>query len=603
MSLPSRSLQRDPLILTESSVSGRPWIMTDTDSRLVLTLMQRWNVPEIIAKILVDRGLSLEEVEDFLTPTLRRLMPDPSHLKDMDQAVDLVFQALQNNSSIAVFGDYDVDGATSSSLLMRFLKAVGCHPHLYIPDRFKEGYGPNCKAFQTLHQKGISLIITVDCGTMAFEPIQEARNLGMKVIVIDHHAPQLQLPPAHALINPHRLDDPSPLKNLAAVGLTFLFLVALNRKLRQENWYTPQRPEPDLYSFLDLVALGTVCDVVPLKGLNRAYVSQGLKVLHQRKNVGLAALSDQVSLAETPSAYHLGYVYGPRINAGGRVALPFLGSLLLSTEDPLEAAELASTLDQHNQERRLLEAEVLEQAITQAEKSTDSFLLLAGEGWHHGIIGIVASRIKEKFHKPCCIVGIDGAGIGKGSGRSVSPLHLGNLIHRALQEGLLLAGGGHAMAAGFSLKAENIEGFRHFLKIHSEELLSSYRPTLSIDGLLTPRGAHLDFTKMLQTIGPFGMGNPTPRFVLSHIQVAHCQEVGKNHLRLILRGEDGSSLKAMAFQAGGTSLGDRLQSKSSRPFQVAGTLSINSWRDQDSVVLHIEDAAEIPQKEPLLKAL
>jgi single-stranded-DNA-specific exonuclease len=567
--------------------------MKEADPRLIMALQQRLGLPEILAKILVDRDISLEEADSFLTPTLRNLMPDPSHLKDMDKGVALLAEAVEGSIPVAIFGDYDVDGATSSALLSRFLCAAGCPPRIYIPDRFTEGYGPNKNAFHTLAQEGIKIVVTVDCGTMAFEPLEEAAALGLKVVVIDHHVPGSHLPSAHAVINPHRLDDSSPLKNLAAVGLAFLFIVALNRLLRQRGWYTKERPEPDLYEYLDLVALGTVCDVVPLKGLNRAYVAQGLRILHQRRNAGLVALGDLASLNEPPTAYHLGYIYGPRINAGGRVALPSLGSQLLMTNDPLQARQLAATLEEHNKERKAIEAEVLEEAMAQAAASSDPFLILAGHGWHPGIIGIVASRVKERFHKPCCIIGIDETGIGKGSGRSISGLNLGGAIHMALQGGLVMAGGGHSMAAGFTLKEEHISPFRLFMNRHCADALALHKPVLSIDGTLSLKGAQISFVKTLQTLGPFGAGNPTPRFAFRHIQVARADIVGQTHLRIILRGEDGSTLKAMAFRSVGQPLGEKLLTLNQRPFQVAGTLNLNYWKDQESVSLIIEDVADM----------
>ena len=433
-----------------SSLRGKRWTARPADERESMALAQRLGVPEIIGRVLSARGVGLQEADDFLHPTLKRLLPDPSVLKDMDTAALRLAGAVTGGEQIAVFGDYDVDGATSSALLARLLSAVGGQCRIYIPDRGREGYGPNEAALLGLKDSGVSLVVTVDCGIAAHAPLAAAADAGLDVIVVDHHAAEAELPRATAVINPNRLDESGELGQLAAVGVSFLLAVAVNRALRALDWYQ-DRPEPDLRQLLDLVALGTVCDVVPLRGVNRALVSQGLKVMGKRANPGLRALADAASLTEAPGAYHLGFILGPRINAGGRVGSSELGARLLSTDDEAEAKAIASRLEALNAERRDIEAAVLERARDQVERSDHQgpLILAAGEGWHGGVIGIVASRLKERFHRPAFVVSIEGE-TATGSGRSVHGVDLGQAVIAARQAGLVVKGGGHPMAAGFT---------------------------------------------------------------------------------------------------------------------------------------------------------
>ncbi|MDF3072871.1 MAG: recJ [Alphaproteobacteria bacterium] len=493
-----------------------------------------------------------------------------------------------------MFGDYDVDGATSTALLLRFIRAVGGRVRAYIPDRQKEGYGPNAAALIGLRQAGVALAITVDCGITAFEPLQAAQDAGLDMIVVDHHVAEPRLPAAYAVINPNRLDETSPHRNLAAVGVAFLLVIAANRALRQAGWFGGDRPEPDLMQWLDLVALGTICDMVPLTGLNRALVVQGLKIMAQRRNKGLAALADIARVAEAPGTFHSGFLFGPRVNAGGRIGASDLGTRLLSTEDAAEAAMLAEKLDFLNAERRAIEASVLDQALRQIETMGElpPFLLLAGEGWHPGVIGIVASRVLERVHRPVFIVGIDGE-TGKGSGRSIRGFDMGSAVIAARQAGLLINGGGHAMAAGLTVAREQIERVRQFLL---ERVMGSLggqvpAPSLGIDGPLMPGAATLDLCGHIERIGPFGIGNPEPRFVLPAVRVEYADRVGEGgHIRCVLSA-GAARINAIAFRAADNAIGRALLARDGLPLHVAGALRINRWRGKSDVQMQIDDAA------------
>ena len=442
------------------SVTGRRWRARAEDNRLVQALSQRLGVPELIARVLAGRGVDLEHGDTFLQPTLRDLLPDPSAFRDMDRAASRIVTALQSHESVAVFGDYDVDGATSAALLGLFFRSVGAEIRVYVPDRLREGYGPNAPALLRLAAEGVKLVITVDCGTLAYAPLAAAAAAGLEVIVVDHHLAEPALPTAVAVINPNRLDEDGGHRQLAAVGVAYLLVVAVNRALRDAGWYAT-RPAPNLLQWLDLVALGTVCDVVPLTGINRALVGQGLKVMAQRGNIGLAALADVAGLSEPPGCYHLGFLMGPRVNAGGRVGQADLGARLLTTEDPAEATALARELDRLNAERRGIELGVQAEAEAQAAAQSDAtdgagpLVVAAGRGWHQGVIGIVAGRLKERYRRPALVVALDG-GIGKGSGRSVAGVDLGSAVTAAHQAGLLINGGGHAMAAGLTVAEDQI---------------------------------------------------------------------------------------------------------------------------------------------------
>jgi single-stranded-DNA-specific exonuclease len=573
----------------ERSLSGRRWLSRPGDERLATTLSQRLGLPELVGRVLAARGVGLDAAEAFLNPTLRDFLPDPSHLKDMDKAAERVARAVTGGETIGVFGDYDVDGATSSALLANALRAAGAEVRVYIPDRILEGYGPNAAALLKLQAEGVSLVVTVDCGTTAFAPLEAAAEAGLDVIVVDHHEGEAALPRAYAVVNPNRLDETSPHGHLAAVGVAFLLAVAVNRVLKAAG-----RPVPDLLRWLDLVALGTVCDVVSLTGVNRALVTQGLKVMARRSNIGLAALADVAGVKERPDAYHLGYVMGPRVNAGGRVGEAGLGTALLSADDAAEAAEMARRLDGYNKDRQEIEAHVLLEAIEQVEGRPDDglpLLLAVGEGWHPGVIGIVAGRLKERYGRPACVVAMEGDE-GKGSGRSVTGLDLGAAIIAARQAGILRAGGGHAMAAGFTVPRDRLDEFRSFLAGRLQaQLTGELVPVLELDGALDCGGVTVDLVETLKQLGPFGAGNAEPRFAVAAARVVKADVVGNGHVRCILAGAGGQRLKSIAFRAADSELGHALLTSQGTTFHLAGTLRADTWQGSTSVQLVIEDGA------------
>ena len=578
----------------EKSLTGKRWIGREADDRQSLALAQRLDLPEIVGRILVARGVGLDQAGTFLNPTLKDLLPDPSTLKAMDDGAGRLARAVMDDEIIGLFGDYDVDGATSAALLTRFFKAAGGRTVSYIPDRLKEGYGPNTPALMKLKEEGVSVIVTVDCGTGAFEPLEAAAGAGLDLIVVDHHEAEAKLPPATAIINPNRLDDESGLGQLAAVGVAFLLAVAVNRSLRAAGWYE-SRPEPDLTEWLDLVALGTVCDVVPLTGVNRALVAQGLKVMAGRNNTGLSALGDVAGLTEAPGTYHAGFVLGPRINAGGRIGAADLGTRLLGTDDPGEAQTIAHRLDELNKERRTIEARVLEAAMAEAEKAGDGagpVIVAAGDGWHPGVIGIVAGRLKERFNRPACVVALDGDK-GTGSGRSVSGVDLGAAVIAACQSGILVKGGGHKMACGFTVERDRLDELQAFLSDRVAAMVGEkgIQPSLYLDGAMKPAAANLGLLENLQQIGPFGSGNPEPRFVIPDARLSYAAVVGKNHVRGTLESDGGGRLQAISFNSLDTPLGQALLNSEGAPLHIAGRLRVNTWQGRSSAQLHVDDAA------------
>jgi single-stranded-DNA-specific exonuclease len=578
----------------ERSFCGRRWRERAGDDRAGLALAQRLGLPEIVGRLLARRGVGAEEAERFLNPTLRDSLPDPAHLKDMEAAVVRLVRAVTAGEAIAVFGDYDVDGATSAALLHRFFDAVGARVIVYVPDRQREGYGPNAPALLKLKAEGAGVVVTVDCGATAHAPLAAAADAGLDVIVVDHHVGEPALPRAVAVVNPNRLDEESRHGMLAAVGVAFLLIVGVNRALRQAGWYAA-RGEPDLVQWLDLVALGTVCDVVPLTGINRALVLQGLKVLRRRANPGIAALADAAGVGERIDAYHLGFILGPRVNAGGRVGEADLGARLLSTDDPLKAREIAQHLEALNIERRDIEARVLTQAIDQVERDDGHgpLVFVAGEGWHPGVIGIVASRLKERYNRPACVVAV-GEGVGKGSGRSVAGVALGPAVIAARQAGLLVNGGGHAMAAGFTVASDKLLPLRDFLAARVVEALGGEdpMPELGIDGALAAAAATPDLTSLLERLAPFGTGNAEPRFALPNLRVLRADVVGTQHVRCILGDGAGTArLKGIAFRSLDGELGPALLNGQGRGFHVAGHLRADTWQGRNEVQLFIDDAA------------
>lgn len=569
--------------------------MSMVDDRQVLALSQRLGLPDIMCRLLAARHIGADQADAYLDPKMRDLLPDPSCLSDMDKAAERLAQAIVDAEPVAVFGDYDVDGATSSALLLRYWQACGREMRAYIPDRTKEGYGPNEAAFQQLDSEGYKLIVTVDCGTMAHEVLAAAQARGQEVIVADHHQTGGGLPTCYALINPRRADDTSGLGHLAAVGVTFMLLVAVNRSLRQSGFFEGKQA-PDLMQLLDLVALGTVCDVVPLEGVNRAFVRQGLNVMAQGGNLGVQKLA-QVARASAPwGTYQLGFQLGPRVNAGGRVGQSDLGVRLLSTQSAEEAAGLAQRLDDFNTQRRAIEGEVQDQAtrnieaLLQSQNALPPYILQVGEGWHAGVIGIVAGRLKDKYNRPSFVIAMGADGLGKGSARSVSGIDIGQLVAGAVDGGLIEAGGGHAMAAGVTLTRDQLSGFEAYLSERLGDMALDAPRQLRLDATLTPRGATRDLWEQLQQAGPFGAGNPEPRFVLPAVRIVQQSVVGDGHVRCIFSGAEGGRLKAMAFASVPEEVRMLLQTTRG-PLHIAGFLRADAWNGRRDVQFMVHDAA------------
>jgi len=528
-------------------------------------------------------------------------MPDPSSLRDMDRGAARLADAIQQRQAIALFGDYDVDGACGAASLQRFLAAHGCAARIYIPDRLTEGYGPNRAAIASLATAGARLIVTVDCGTAGIEPLAAARGLGAEVVVVDHHQADERLPEVSAVINPNRQDDLSGLGHLCATGVVFMLLVATARELRRRDHYATAAPAPNLLELLDLVALATVCDVVPLKGLNRAYVAKGIEVMRQRRNAGLRALADAAGLAVAPTPYHLGFVLGPRINAGGRISDAGLGARLLATEDTMEAARIAVTLDKLNRERKLIEARMLEEAMARAELLLAThpdlpLLLLAGEGWHQGVVGLVASRLVERFQRPACAIAWDDDGnrTGTGSLRSIAGVDIGGVVRAAASAGLLERGGGHAMAAGLKVRRDRLDAAEAFMMQRLAGSAAAARAALAldIDGALTALTVSDELADLLERAGPYGQGNPQPRFAFPAHRVAFAKVVGGAHVRCVLQAGDGSRLDAVAFRAAGQPIGAALLSASGLPLHIAGHLRRDTWGGRCRRELVVEDVAD-----------
>jgi single-stranded-DNA-specific exonuclease len=583
------------LLGVDSSLTGRQWHLTGGDERKAAMISQRLGLPELLGRVLACREIDIDMVEAFLNPTLRESLPDPFHLLDMDKAADRLAEAIKAGQTIGIFGDYDVDGATSSALLQRFFRSVGADVIVHIPDRMIEGYGPNAPALLGLQAKGCGVVVTVDCGITAFEPLAAAKQAGLPMIIVDHHEAEPALPEAVAVVNPNRLDETSEHGQLAAVGVCFLLIVAINKRLRDSGWYQG-RQAPDLMQWLDIVALGTVCDVVPLVGVNRALVCQGLKVTAKRGNPGIAALADISGVKERLEAFHLGYMLGPRVNAGGRVGQSDLGVRLLSTDDPQEAAILAAQLDGYNKERQEIEAGVLHAALAQIESLPENNLPLviaSADGWHAGVIGIIASRLKDRYNRPACVIAFEGDE-GKGSGRSVPGLDLGGAVIAARQAGLLTKGGGHAMAAGFTVKRENLQALSDFLAERlKDQMAGPLRPTLQLDATLDPAGATLELVETLSRLAPFGSGNSEPKFALIGARISGPRIVGQGHVSCTVSGPNGGRLKAIAFRSADNDLGHALLANDGTPLHLAGTLRIDNWQGRTSVQMFIEDAAPI----------
>ncbi|MGO4166979.1 single-stranded-DNA-specific exonuclease RecJ [Novosphingobium sp. YAF33] len=554
---------------------------------------------DIVTQILLSRGVPREDLDRHRSPSLRSFLPDPSEFRDMDAAAERLAQAVMTSETMTVYGDYDVDGATSAALLILLLRGLGHDARYYIPDRLLEGYGPSGEALVRIAGEGSSLIVTVDCGAMAHEALEMAHQAGVDVIVVDHHKCAPELPRATALVNPNRLDESELAAghgHLAAVGVAFLLAVATVRTLRRRGFFE-KRSEPDLFALLDLVALGTVADVAALHGLNRALVAQGLKVMARRDNIGMAALIDASRLSRAPTCSDLGFALGPRINAGGRVGESTLGVRLLTTTDPDEAQDIAAQLSRLNDERRGIEQVVQEAAEAQIERQHNrAVMVLSGAGWHPGVIGIVAGRIKEKTGKPTLVIAMDAdeAGNGKGSGRSIPGVDLGAAIIAARQAGLLVAGGGHAMAAGLTVAPDKLEALSEWLDalLAADVSRASANQSMLLDLALAPRGLTPELVEKLESAGPFGMGWPGPRVAVGPVHVIKADTVGADHVRLIVGGQDGGRFKAMAFRSAETEMGQALlHASQGRRLWLAGRAKIDDWGSRPQAELHIDDAA------------
>ncbi len=574
------------------SVSGRNWILKKYNQEEQMFFKDNFSLDEITSKLLAIRKIKREDVISFLNPSIKNFLPNPEILNDMKKSSQRTYKMIKEKKMLGIFGDYDVDGATATALLGNYFSSLGLKFETYIPDRKKEGYGPSINAFKKLIEKNVNVIFTVDCGTLSFEAIDYAKSQNIDVIVIDHHQSEINLPNAFSIINPNRLDDKSNLNYLCAAGVVFMFLVSLNKELRDNKWFEINRvQEPNLMNYLDLVSLGTVCDVVPLIGLNRALVTQGLKIIKTKKNLGLKTLIDVCKIETNPNVYHLGYVLGPRINAGGRVGKSSHGANLLMNNNPKDVFKLALELDNYNKDRQDLESIVLKKILNEVEKNiSDSVLVLSGNDWHEGVIGIVASRLKDKYNKPVVIISISDD-IGKASARSVVGFDIGSIILAALQEKILLKGGGHKMAGGFTIKTNNIEKFKDFIlrrfkKIKEE--LASDKP-LYLDSIISSTAVNLDFFEKVNALAPFGSGNPEPKFIIENLKSVNNKIIKDKHIKSVLIGADGSSVKTIAFNSVEKEIGAYLLKKDNKSFNIAGKLSLNEWRGKKNVEFIIDD--------------
>ncbi|MEN0088313.1 MAG: single-stranded-DNA-specific exonuclease RecJ, partial [Pseudomonadota bacterium] len=550
-------------------------------------------VSDVVSRILAARDVMSEDANIYLQPSIRDLLPDPSSLTDMDAACARLAEAIADGESVAIFGDYDVDGATSSALMYRFLSAFGLQPEIYIPDRIFEGYGPNPDAVRELHGKGHTLLITVDCGSTSIEALAEADRLSMDILVFDHHQLGTELPPATAHVNPNRQDDLSGQGHLCAAGVVFLALVGTARELRKRG----MTGAPDLMSMLDLVALGTVCDVVPLRGVNRAFVRRGLDIMRQQGNAGLTALGRVARLDGPPSPYHLGFMLGPRINAGGRIGDAALGARLLTLADTTEADEIADQLETLNRERQSIEAQMLEEAMAEAQAEMESnappsLLLTHSDDWHPGIVGLLASRLKDRFRRPSIAIAFDRNGNGSGSCRSLAGVDIGAAVRSAVSEGLLVKGGGHAMAAGLTVQKDRLGDLRAFLEAELSAPVADVvaQNELKLDGALTAGSVKINLIEEVERAGPFGAGSPQPLFGLPSHRAMYGKVVGQNHVSVTLSSGDGGSLKAIAFRALDTPLGDALLAGDC-PLHIAGSATINHYQGRQTPQFRITDVA------------
>ncbi|MAJ23502.1 MAG: single-stranded-DNA-specific exonuclease RecJ [Candidatus Pelagibacter sp. TMED64] len=578
--------------MISGSVTGKNWIYKKFDNNKVLKICEKFSIKEIISRLLVIRNIKIDDVNLFLEPSIKNSLPEPNTLTDMEKSVNIVTKAISEKKKVGIFGDYDVDGASATALLKKYFKSIKHPCTTYIPDRQKDGYGPTVKTFEYIINEHANLIITVDCGTSSFDAIKFAKNKNVKTIILDHHQANINLPDADAIINPNRLDDKSNLNHLCAAGVAFMFLISLNRSLRKVNWFKKNNiTEPNLIEYLDLVALGTVCDVVPLVGVNRVFVKQGLKVIAKRENLGIKTLCDLSKISSKPNTYHIGYILGPKINAGGRVGQSSFGAELLTSDNPSKAFKLASELDKFNKDRQLYEKNLIEEVEKEAIKNIkDPVLVLCGKFWHEGIIGIIASRIKEKFNKPTVLISLKD-NTGKGSSRSVLGFDIGSNIIKAVQMGILLKGGGHKMAGGFSILDQNIEKFKKFLieNYLKLNLDTQHLKNLYLDATIYPTALNEDFYNDIDLLSPFGSGNYEPNFVIEDMKLLKGYIVGKKHIKSILLSKSGNAIKTITFNAVGSQLEPYLTLTNKKLFNIAGKLSLNEWKGKKDIEFVIND--------------
>ena len=588
------------LVDETTSLNKFRWSLFKENERDILYLTQKYDLSSIIAKLICARNVAFDDVGDYINPQIRNLLPSPFILKDMDKAVARIVKAIEDGETIGIFGDYDVDGATSSSILYRFLYDIGVkNVFIHIPDRQNEGYGLNTLGLQELKNKGASLIISVDCGITGFDAVDEANKMGLDVVVADHHEAEVGIPNAVAVIDPKRVDDDSGLTYLAACGVVFLLSVALNKTLREKGYYLNKGiEEPDLFSYLDLVALGTVCDVVPLIHVNRAFVTVGTKVMAKRQNVGLKALCDVSGVDASPTVYHLGYILGPRINAGGRVGNASIGADLLTTRNPITADNLASRLNNFNIERKDIESAVLSEAFDKVSKELqpdDNFVFVSGHNWHTGVIGIIAGRIKERYNLPTLVATIDENGVANGSGRSIPQIDLGTAIIKAKELGILSEGGGHSMAAGFTLNQDKISEFKKFLHEYIDKATKSQKiiPVLKIDSVIDITGINNELIQKLSILEPFGTANEEPRFAVLRAKLTGSDALSGGHIRCYFSSDNGKSISAICYKSIDTEMGEVLLSNVGEYFSIAGKIRSNDWNGKHYIQFIIEDIAKV----------
>ncbi|MDB9818913.1 single-stranded-DNA-specific exonuclease RecJ [Pelagibacterales bacterium] len=580
-----------------NSYTDSKWQVKTFDERQAELISQKFEVSNLIAKLFSIRNISIDDIASYLNPTLKDNMPDPNILMDMEKACERILVALKNNEKIAIFGDYDVDGSTSTSCLIKYFNLLGVEVVYHIPDRFTEGYGPNKEAFQKFIDQNINIIFTLDCGTLAYNEIKFAKDNNIDVIVIDHHQPEINLPEAYAIINPNRLDDTTNLGYLAAVGVTFMFIVGLNRKLRESKWFDNILKEPNIISLLDMVSLGTICDVVPLVGINRLLVQKGLEVFSKKPNIGLTALIDKANINNKISTYDLGFKLGPRINAGGRLGKSKHGTELLTCEDESKAADIATELDNFNKERQTIEAHILKTAIDSltSEQIDKKIIFAYGQDWHEGVIGIIASRIKQKFKKPCIVFSAKN-GIAKGSGRSIKGIDLGNLIIAATQKGIVTQGGGHAMAAGLTLDEDKILLLQDFIedRLDSNSIALDIDDTNHADSIINITAVNSELYDDINKLGPFGSNNEEPNFIIKSTKITFIKEFGDNHIRCGLSSDIDKNVEGITFRSKNTPLGDAIMNNKGKLVSLYGKIKVNEWGGRRIPQFHIEDiGAEI----------